>query len=342
MKFVKYKIKFLGLNKIFGYSKESEDIISYFDTSISSLNVGDEIINDSGKKIVNNIFEKQQILISNTHNGISGKIICDVNDTNKRIVCGTNLLDSNLSRGLGCWNIGWLDALRIKPLILMGVGWSAYSRKPSLLNRLFYRTLFKNDVIHSVRDEYTKKMLMTTGVLNVINTGCPTTWEFTREFCKDIPRTKSNTVVFTLTDYSVDIENDLALIKILLKLYDHVYFWPQGSGDFEYFQSLGVSDVKIIPPKLNAYDEFLNNETDFVGTRLHGGIRALQRKRRTLIISIDNRAREKAKDINLPILERSNIKGELESLLMSDFSTDIRIDTEAINKWKSQFNNKAS
>ena len=52
-----------------------------------------------------------------------------------------------------------------------------------------------------------------------------------------------------------------------------------------------------------------NTEFDYVGTRLHAGILALNYRKRTLIIAVDNRAAEMKTDINLPVIAR----GDLES-----------------------------
>lgn len=54
---------------------------------------------------------------------------------------------------------------------------------------------------------------------------------------------------------------------------------------------------------------------DFVGTRLHGGIRAMQHKQRAIIIEIDNRAKE----------------------ISSRFENDIQIPFDKVNQWKDQF-----
>lgn len=336
--FSKYKIKRYGLNNLLRYSKENESLITYFDTSISSLNVGDEIINEAGRAHVSRIFLDEQFYISNTHNGISGKGICDANDSKLRIVCGTNLLDSKVAYGAGSWNLSVLDCLRLKSIVFMGVGASKYFDKIGFVNKLCYKKIFSKKYLHSVRDEYTKKVLMDMGINNVINTGCPTTWGFTAEFCKEIRTIKSSKVVFTLTDYSKDVELDTFLIKTLLAEYNEVYFWPQGSGDMAYFQELGISNVFIIPPRLKEYTDFLElNEVDFIGTRLHGGIRAMQSKQRAIIISIDNRAREKAKDINLPVIERTELKLNLAKRINENIVTELRINFDAIDTWCKQF-----
>jgi polysaccharide pyruvyl transferase WcaK-like protein len=79
-----------------------------------------------------------------------------------------------------------------------------------------------------------------------------------------------------------------------------------------------------------------NHDIDYVGTRLHAGIRALQKKRRAIIIAIDNRAIEKQKDFNLTIINRDKID-YLKDKILSSFNTDIRIPVSNIDLWKKQF-----
>ena len=62
----------------------------------------------------------------------------------------------------------------------------------------------------------------------------------------------------------------------------------------------------------------------------------MQKKRRTIIISIDNRAEEMAKDYNINIIKRDNISG-LEELINSNIETKINLPIENINKWIQQF-----
>ena len=105
-----------------------------------------------------------------------------------------------------------------------------------------------------------------------------------------------------------------------------------------YFKTLkNVEDVEIVAPALEAFAEVLdNNDIDYVGTRLHGGVFAIQRKKRTIIITIDNRTRNINKINNLNVIERENID-KLETLIKSSFKTEVRVDHEAVNKWRNQF-----
>lgn len=160
----------------------------------------------------------------------------------------------------------------------------------------------------------------------------------TSELCKRIPDSKSDSVVFTLTSYQADRTRDKAMVEILSKNYSHLYFWPQTIDDLGYLKSLTNDLPTIISPNLLSYDRFLDTEIDYVGNRLHGGIRALQHAKRTIIISIDYRAENMAKNYSLPIIKRENILEELESKINSEWSIRIKgIDFNLIKQWKNQF-----
>lgn len=95
--------------------------------------------------------------------------------------------------------------------------------------------------------------------------------------------------------------------------------------------------LKFYSHALQAYDAILDmDEIEHVGTRLHAGIRAMQKKKRSIILAIDSRAKEMKKDINIPSVEREDIEG-LERKIRKSFSTDVKIPLDAIEKWKNQF-----
>ena len=123
-----------------------------------------------------------------------------------------------------------------------------------------------------------------------------------------------------------------------MKNYKEVYYWPQGIGDYEYIEKIGYLDrVKIVPANLESMRTLLKmGDIDYVGTRLHGGIFAMQNFVRSIILIIDNRAREMREHYNLPTIERENID-ELEHLINSSWDTNINININAIKKWKNQF-----
>lgn len=310
-----------------------------FNPGQSSLNLGDEIIEDSCKKVIKEKFGEQQYISISTHLPISNSYLRYIDNPEFKFVLGSNLLMSNMCGRFRQWDIKIWNRKVLKNTVLLGVGWHQYSRKANLYTKILYNSILSKTHMHSVRDEYTKKMLEAIGIKNVINTGCPTIWGLSKDVCKQIPKGKAKNVVFTLTDYNKDFENDKKLIQILEKNYENVYFWPQGRGDFKYLDDLKVQkNINVITPSLKSYDNMLETQNmDFVGTRLHGGIRAMQKGHRSIIIAIDNRAIEMSRDYNIPILERNNVE-DLEDMINSRFETKIQIPEDNIKKWKEQFN----
>ena len=193
-----------------------------------------------------------------------------------------------------------------------------------------------------MRDNYTKEKLNRLGFKNVFNTGCPTMWKLTEEFCSTIQIDKSENVIFTITDYNQDYRKDLELITILKANYKDVYFWAQGMNDYEYYRSFDASVTKNIieiNPSIDAFYGLLksNISLDFIGTRLHGGIVDIKNCcRRTIIIGIDNRSIEISKDFGLKVIPRTDLH-RLSTELNKQIHFKIKIPFVDINSWRSQF-----
>ncbi len=318
--------------------KTIEDVIVLHDPGISSYNIGDEIISDSIKYEMRDLFDKNTTLGVSTHLPLSWRYLRTIRDTMYQFVCGSNLLKSSFMGIKRQWDIRFIDKLYVKDCILIGVGSWQYGNKFNLYTRFLYKSLLSKSHMHSVRDEYTKQQLNEIGMVNVINTACPTMWRFNADFCCGIQTQKSEKVVFTLTDYNPDEKRDSQMIECLLRSYNEVYFFPQGGGDNKYLEKLGYFDkVKHLRPNLKSYDEFLsNNNVEHVGTRLHGGIRALQHKRRALIIAVDNRALELNANFNIPIVKREEIE-KLKDVIDNPMEVKIQIPEKEIKRWKEQF-----
>jgi ABC-type amino acid transport system permease subunit len=150
-------------------------------------------------------------------------------------------------------------------------------------------------------------------------------------------RPKAKRVVTTLTDYRKDPEKDTMMLETLKRHYPSVELWLQGTGDLAYFKSLKVSGVATIAPSLGAFDASLTSDsTDFIGTRLHAGIRAMQKGQRALIVSVDNRATEMGRDFQLPVLSRTAMK-TLDEYIETAPATKITLPIESITAWRNQF-----
>ncbi len=320
--------------------------IVMLDTSIGSLNQGDEIINYSIKKNWKSIFDGNYILRLATHTPmyttiqsfIYKKKLSIIKDADFKFLCGTNAIYTNMLRPLPTWNINWFNCGLAKNTICLGTGIGVNSKKANWYTKKLYNKVLSQDYIHSTRDERTKLFLEELG-FKAVNTGCPTMWGLTPEHCKDIPHKKGKKVVFTLTYYEQDKKNDKLLIDILEKNYDNIYFWPQCIKDLTYLKTLkNTNRIKIISPNLDAYDDILNGDIDYIGNRLHGGIFAMQHKCRTIILAIDYRAREMNENYSFKCLERKDIGDKLSELINTEWKTEVKgLNFELIDEWKRQF-----
>lgn len=310
------------------------------DTSIGSDNVGDEIIMDYCRSHILSMFGDDTYFIDRipTHLEI-GQTTYLINDKSEySFVCGTNILKTSMLKKKS-WKIGLRDAFRLKDLCLMGVGWGSYnSFKTDFYTKFIYKSILSKKLLHAVRDNYTKLRLAELGIKNVIVTACPTMWNLSPEHCKSIPKKKSENVITALTHYTADKEYDVKMLHLLSQNYGKIYLWLQQAEDLDYFYSLNSGvNVHLIKPLLNDYDSLLSSEdVDFVGSRLHGGIRALNHKRRTLILAVDNRAAEIHKDTNLPVVDRKDI-ASIEAWINGSMSTEITLPIDNISEWKNQF-----
>lgn len=313
--------------------------ILLFSPAISSMNIGDEIIATSAKKELKSILRKNFVTEISTHLPMSIYYMRYLKNVDLRFVLGSNLLKSTFFGLKRQWDVTFRISYFIRPVVLVGVGWWQYNNKPNLYTKFLLKRILSKTAIHSVRDEYTLNVLKSIGITNVINTACPTMWSLTKAHCAQIPTRKSKKVVFTLTDYNIDVEKDTELIQLLLENYEEVALWPQGMPDLEYFDQLEIANkekIVILNPSLESYDEYLSQGVDYIGTRLHGGVRALQHKCRTLIIAVDNRAIEKKKSFNLSVIKRSE-QIQLEQLINGEIIADIHIPEKEINEWRKQF-----
>ncbi len=306
--------------------------VHLLDTSVASDNVGDEIIVSEARQYVSEVFGDAYISTSSSHDGLGHYGRALVADADMVLLLGTNALTGKYQRrGNFIWSVGYRD---IKPLegkvVLVGVGASTSStemrpRQAKLLNRLL-----SPHHAHSVRDETARTLLDNAG-LKAVNTSCVTLWRYRSEM-PAIPVKAAPAVCFTLTKHKGS-EHDLTMINSLRACYQKLYFWPQQMRDLGYLQQItDASDIEIRPANLEAYDALLaNTDIDVVGTRLHGGIRGMLHGRRSLIVVIDNRARDIGKETNLPTIARDQLGDPLIQKLRDGFETQVNVPTEKID-----------
>ena len=318
--------------------KESRtEVLQVLDTGMESDNCGDGIIMENCLLQLSDCLNTEGLVRVPTHRFPTAEEKKQLYAAGRKILCGTNILSGRM-RHYGLWKLG-RDVAPYRDTILMGIGFDSKDQSYDNYTKQMLRTILSADGIHSVRDSFSEQKLKTMGITNVLNTGCPTMWNLTPEHCAAIPTGKASKVICTLTDYCRDEANDRAMLDILLESYDKVYFWLQGRDDLAYIRELGYADkVELVDSTLEAYDAVLAlDDLDYVGTRLHAGIHALSKGRRSLIISIDNRAECINADTGLPTIRREDVPIALRDRICKTLQTDITLPWENIHKWKDQF-----
>lgn len=320
-----------------------------FDTAIGTSNLGDEIILKSLRKELAFLYKDSFVVRFGTHVR-NFSLLCFLGKLQKifyaekadyKIIMGTNLLSGNLRKSRLQWPVCGYHSWLYENAILAGVGTTYSSNRITRYSRKIYGNILRKEFVHSVRDEESKRFLESMG-FKAINTGCPTLWSLTPEFCRTIPHGKAGRAIFSLSGYrnQRDVPNDRVLIEVLKRNYSQLYFWCQTVMDEAYldsFKDLGVADIPRVY-SLEEYERLLDEgDIDYVGTRLHGGIMALQHGVRTIVISIDHRAQGFHDSNNLAICDRSRVSDDLEGMINSDFETRIDVDRDAIDAWKAQF-----
>lgn len=316
--------------------------IAIFDTSISNGNLGNQIIVDAVRREVKRIFPHDFVYQIPPTEFIEGRHTKRIlNSADFVIYAGTNVLRSDMDDKINEWCIRPTDQIPSR-VVLLGAGWWQYqSFGPNKYTKNLLHNILHQQAVHSVRDRYTMERLVSLG-LKAENTGCPTIWDLTPDHCASIPAAKSEVAITTLTQWKADPEMDRRMLEDIKERYQKAYFWPQMFRDYEYLKYLSGNDFgkdfEIIDPTLEAYDEALRTlDADFIGNRLHGGIRAMQHGRRAIIVAIDNRANEMGRDFNLPVCPREDIASRLGGMISSEWKTEIRLNNKEINDWRGQF-----
>lgn len=316
--------------------------ILILDPAIASDNIGDQIISECVSEELSMVTTDAFVRRLPTHLATfhcyaiwrNSTVVQYFKNCDYKFAGGSNLLVKDMLTHYPQWNINIFNYHPLAGTILVGVGAGAGETTNRYTTHL-YKKVLNNTYYHSVRDQRSKEYVESLG-LKAINTGCVTMWMLTPEFCKQIPKKKASRCVFTITGNG---PYNQQMVDVLIRNYTEVFFWIQGDHDWEAFQELkGTEGIKVLPPSKDAYHQLLcEDDLDYVGTRLHGGIYAMRHKKRAIIIAIDERAREINKANNLNCIEQKQIATHLEPMIQSEFETKIVMPFDQIEKWRSQF-----
>lgn len=310
-----------------------------FDPSYVTDNLGDFIIMDAINEALSEVLPEDYFFHIPSNDFMGPEALSQLKKAPMSFVGGTNMLTSHWW-WYRQWNLRLTETFKVHDAVLVGVGWHKYQRVPDPITRWVYRRILSSTVMHSVRDKYTQSHLNKIGFNNVIYTGCPTMWRLTPDHCAAVSVQKSRAALVTLTAYLAQPEVDKAWLRTVFKHYDEVYFWSQMHDDHDYAMKLAQEagfKFKLISPTLERYNQTLRDvDLDFIGTRLHGGIRALQYKRRALILAVDNRAAEIGKDTRLHVVPREDVNA-IERWIHNPRALELAMPFDNIEKWKRQF-----
>lgn len=271
--------------------------IGLLDTSLESDNDGDRIIVQS---ILREVPELDQAVRIPTHRFMTNSERREVEQCGVLVVTGTNILSSRLWQPRQ-WLLAPRDyRLLAGKVVFLGVGWRQYQANPDALTKLILRAIKHPRLPIAARDEYSRRKLLTMGI-EAVNTNCPTMWGLADWRA---PVTGDGGAVFTVTDYKKDVARDQEVLGAVASTYQEVCVWPQGNGDAEYLERLDLpANARILGRGLAALDDALSTR-EYVGTRLHAGIRAAQLGRPSAVIAVDNRALEIGRDTGFPVVTR--------------------------------------
>jgi polysaccharide pyruvyl transferase WcaK-like protein len=303
------------------------------DTSIATRNIGDEIIMDAVRGELRAMLPEAAVRTVPTHERLGARTRGLIGAADIVLAGGSNLIGPPMYYSR-LWKVTPWDALQRWDVTLMGCGWRRYSARISPATAWLLRRLLGSEVPHAVRDHYTAEQLAKLGIDNTLVTGCPTTWGLDTALLGRIPQQQGDEVVVVLNGRNDAPGLGQAILAACTRRYRKVHFWTQMFTDARYLQGLDAA-VEVVPPNLQAYDELLrgSESLDYVGTRLHAGVRALQHGRRTTIFEIDNRAAEMSKTLSLPTVavERG---ADVDQALAQPWSAEVEIPADTVDQWR--------
>ena len=283
-----------------------------------SDNLGDVVIYRAISRCLQQLFPGEELCRISSHEPLEERHYAQIAGGRMLLLGGSNLLSSDVL-AYNQWNFATgranYQTPRFGDAVLFGIGWWQYQAESTPFTADFYRRVLSTEQLHSVRDGYTAARLRAAGISNVVCTGCPSMWSL-----DGLANSRSSAwtrdCLMTITDYKPNPAEDDRFLQLVIEHFDGTLFlFPQGLGDVEYFLGLPISRrtrrrIEILDHSLENLERFLSGHpVSYVGTRLHGGIAALNYGVPSLILAVDNRAAEMARDFRLPVVPRADTQG---------------------------------
>ena len=280
---------------------------------IGSTNLGDAVIVNSIKSLFNDwgIDFIAELTTHRPWNEVERKL---AKEADYFIVGGSNLLTTSLfPLAHTQWKISYKEFLLIRgKAILFGPGWRRDEGNITYFTSSLYASLMAKEVPQLVRDGVSQSRLLKTE-RNVVNSSCPTLFRID-EVMENPHSTYSNTVVVALSGNIKSVEQDRLILKIAEDNFEKIKLFPQGIfdpqfpaySDEAYYQELEI-DFDILDGSLEAYSAELKTGSHYFGTRLHGGIFAMQHGNPSTIIDVDTRASNIFAGTGYQVLQREQL-----------------------------------
>ncbi|MHA1960594.1 MAG: polysaccharide pyruvyl transferase family protein [Candidatus Thorarchaeota archaeon] len=143
-------------------------------------NVGDFLIFRKSQELIQHHLKPKEIVVVKRSEPFDS-LLQDVNQTAGMIICGGPGYRRHFNRTYSFFE--HYDSLEI-PIIPLGLGWQGvplYHPEKFSFNKQsisLIRQIHKSIPLSTTRDEITRNILLNTGITNVVNSGCPTLFDF--------------------------------------------------------------------------------------------------------------------------------------------------------------------
>lgn len=300
-------------------------------------NIGDFLITDRAKSLIEEFVDKEVVILDRTKE-LNSKLDL-INKSRFIVLCGGPAYAPNIYKGIYPL-VNDLSLIKV-PIIPFGLGWCGRPTGEPLSfsfneeSESFLRKIHSEIKSSSCRCNVTEKVLKNNGFDNVTMTGCPV-WYHLPSIGKKFK--KINTVkkiVFTTAADPKLIKQTVSLIKVISRQFPeakiimtyHRGIFPDKHTTIR--ATMGylamALGAKFVDSKISikdvAYDlkklDFYDNCDFHIGYRVHAHLYFLSKRLPSLLINEDGRGKGMVETMNLPVfnIEDKNLISRVENTL---------------------------